>query len=338
MQAQAAPRAQRGGGVGGPCEDRHVSSPVVSSSSRFSTKGWVLFGTMAVIWGVPYLFIREAVESLSPASVVAIRTGGAALLLLPFALRQGALKPALKKWPWVLAFAAIEMAGPFVLLAHAEQTISSGLTGLLVATVPLFATVIAVLRGDRGALKPMRTVGLALGFAGVAVVALGSAGGAQGDLVAMAEVLAVAVLYSIAPFIVARKLHDVPALGPVTLALGAVGIVYLPIALATQHQVPTTSSVVNVALLTVLCTAIAFIAFFALIAEVGPVRAPLFTYVNPIVAIVLGILILGEPLSLSLLVGFPIVIVGCVLAAGGFPRRGAAAPVLPAPDPDPLPR
>ncbi|MBO3663671.1 DMT family transporter [Microbacterium sp. NEAU-LLB] len=293
---------------------------------------------MAVIWGVPYLFIREAVQSFSPAAVVAIRTGGAALLLLPFALRQGALRPALRKWPWVLAFAAIEMAGPFVLLAHAEQTISSGLTGLLVATVPLFATVIAVIRGDRSALRPMRAVGLVLGFAGVAWVALGSAGGAQGDLIAMGEVLAVAVLYSIAPFIVARKLHDVPSLGSVTLALGAVGIVYLPIALLTQTEVPTGGAVLNVALLTVLCTAVAFIAFFALIAEVGPVRAPLFTYLNPIVAIALGIVILSEPLSLSLLLGFPVVIIGCVLAAGGIPRRAASARVLPEPDPDPLPR
>ncbi|WP_307793573.1 DMT family transporter [Microbacterium stercoris] len=315
-----------------------MSSPAVSTASHFSTKGWVLFGIMAVIWGVPYLFIREAVQSFSPAAVVAIRTGGAALLLLPFALRQGALRPALRKWPWVLAFAAIEMAGPFVLLAHAEQTISSGLTGLLVATVPLFATVIAVIRGDRSALRPMRAVGLVLGFAGVAWVALGSAGGAQGDLIAMGEVLAVAVLYSIAPFIVARKLHDVPSLGSVTLALGAVGIVYLPIALLTQTEVPTGGAVLNVALLTVLCTAVAFIAFFALIAEVGPVRAPLFTYLNPIVAIALGIVILSEPLSLSLLLGFPVVIIGCVLAAGGIPRRAASARVLPEPDPDPLPR
>ncbi|WP_238439428.1 DMT family transporter [Microbacterium sp. JZ31] len=305
-------------------------------SSRFSARGWVLFAIMAVVWGMPYLFIREAVETFSPAAVVAIRTGGAAILLLPFALRQRALRPALRKWPWVLAFAAIEMAGPFVLLAHAEQTISSGLTGLLVATVPLFATVIAVVRGDRTALRPMRTTGLALGFAGVAVVALGSAEGASADLVAMGEVLLVAVLYAIAPFIVARKLHDVPSLGTITLALAVVGLGYTPIALLTSHEAPTANSVVSIVLLTVVCTAVAFIAFFALIAEVGPVRAPLFTYVNPVVAIALGVLILAEPLSPALLVGFPIVIVGCLLAAGGLPTRDKtdpAVPILSEPDP-----
>jgi drug/metabolite transporter (DMT)-like permease len=307
------------------------------SSSRFTTRGWVLFAIMAVVWGMPYLFIREAVESFSPAAVVAIRTGGAAVLLLPFALRRGALTAALRRWPWVLAFAAIEMAGPFVLLAHAEQTISSGLTGLLVATVPLFATVIAVFRGDRGALRPLRTTGLALGFVGVAVVALGSAGGGQSDLLAMGEVLLVAVLYAIAPFIVARKLSDVPSLGTITLALGAVGLAYTPIALLTSHEPPAASGVVSVVLLTVVCTAVAFIAFFALIAEVGPVRAPLFTYVNPVVAIALGVLILGEPLTPGLLVGFPIVIVGCLLAAGGLPGGARKAPETPqVAEPDPL--
>jgi drug/metabolite transporter (DMT)-like permease len=308
----------------------------VPSSTRFTTRGWVLFAIMAVVWGMPYLFIRDAVETLSPPAVVAIRTGGAALLLLPFALRRRALLPALRRWPWVLAFAAIEMAGPFLLLAHAEQTISSGLTGLLVATVPLFGTVIAVLRGDRGALRPLRTIGLLLGFAGVAVVALGSTGGASADLAAMGEVLLVAVLYAIAPFIVARRLSDVPSLGTITLALGAVGLGYAPVAILTTHAAPAPSSVLSVTLLTVVCTAVAFIAFFALIAEVGPMRAPLFTYVNPVVAIALGMLILSEPLTPGLLLGFPIVIVGCLLAAGGLPGRGRAdpeTPVLAEPDP-----
>ena len=112
---------------------------MTAAVQRFGTRGWVLFGTMAVLWGMPYLFIKQAVDSYSPASVVAGRTLIAALLLLPFALRQSALRPAFAKIGWVLLFGAIEMAGPFFLLAHAEQTLPSGLTGLLVATVPLFA-------------------------------------------------------------------------------------------------------------------------------------------------------------------------------------------------------
>ncbi|SIT69509.1 DMT family transporter [Microbacterium sp. RU33B] len=294
-----------------------------------STRGWLLFAAMALLWGMPYLFIKEAVDSFSPAAVVAGRTLLGAALLLPLALHRRALRPALRLWPWVLAFGAIEMAGPFFLLSHAEQTLPSGLTGLLVATVPLFAALIAVTRGDRSVLAPARWIGLVVGFAGVAVIVWGpglAAGGATA-LVAIGEVLVVAVCYAIAPFIVATKLADVPALGTITVSLAAVGVFYLPIGLLTQHDVPTVSSTISLALLGILCTAVAFIAFFALIAEVGPVRAPLFTYVNPVIAIALGVVILGEQLHAGLLFGFPLVLLGCWLAAtGGRIRVATAAP------------
>lgn len=309
---------------------------MTNTATSFGTRGWLLFSAMAVIWGVPYLFIKIAVDSYSPASVVAGRTLLGALLLLPFALRQRALRPAFAKIGWVLAFGAVEMAGPFMLLGHAEQTLPSGLTGLLVATVPLFAALIAFTGGDRAILKPARTSGLIVGFVGVGVIVAGpgiAVGGVAG-LVAIGEVLLVAVMYAIAPFIVARKLKGVPALGTVTISLGAVGLFYLPIAFLTQHEVPTAESTAALVTLAVLCTAIAFIVFFALIDQVGPARAPLFTYVNPVVAIVLGALVLGEQITLGLLVGFPLVILGCWLAATGGSIRtrrppGGIPPIAP---------
>ena len=299
-----------------------------------SVRGWLLYGAMAVLWGIPYLFIKEAVDSYSPAAIVAGRTLLGAAVLLPLALHRGALRPALRVWPWVLAFGAIEMAGPFLLLGHAEQTLSSGLTGLLVATVPLFAAVIALLRGDRGVLSPARTIGLGVGFAGVAVIVLGP-GLAVADpdaaLFAVGQVLLVALLYAIAPFLIATKLRDVPSLGTITLSLLFIGFAYLPFGLLTQHEVPTVRSTVSLIALGILCTAVAFLGFFALIREVGPVRAPLFTYVNPIVAVLLGVIVLGEALSPGLLVGFPLVILGCWLAATGgrLRRRPTPAPGLP---------
>lgn len=299
---------------------------------RFDARAWILFAAMAVLWGMPYLFIKQAVDSYSPASVVAGRTLLGALLLLPFALRRKALRPAFGRIGWVLAFGAIEMAGPFLLLGHAEQTLPSGLTGLLVATVPLFAALIAFTGGDRTVLRPARMIGLFVGFIGVAIIVIGpglSAGGTAG-LVAIGEVLLVAVLYAIAPFIVARKLSDVPALGTITLSLGAVGLFYLPIAFLTQHETPTAPSTVALIALAVLCTAVAFIVFFALIDRVGPARAPLFTYVNPVVAIILGVIVLGEEVTLGLVIGFPIVILGCWLAAtGGTVRTKEPAGELP---------
>jgi len=296
-------------------------------STRFSTRGWVLFAVMSLLWGIPYLFIKEAVDSFSPPAIVAGRTLIGALILLPIALHRGALRPALKLWPWVLAFGAIEMAGPFLLLGHAEQTLPSGLTGLLVATVPLFAAIIAFTRGDKGVLRPARAAGLVIGFAGVAVIVAGpglAAGGAA-SLLAVGELLIVAICYAIAPFIVATKLKDVPSLGTITLSLAAVGLFYLPIGLLTQHEAPTARSTVSLVALGILCTALAFMAFFALIAEVGPARAPLFTYVNPVVAIILGSIILGEELSVGLLIGFPLVILGCWLAATGGRVRAVRA-------------
>ncbi len=300
---------------------------------RFDSRAWVLFAAMALLWGIPYLFIKEAVESYSPAAIVAGRTLLGGLLLLPFALRQKALRPALSKIGWVLAFGAIEMAGPFLLLGHAEQTLPSGLTGLLVATVPLFAAIIALTGGDRSVLKPARAIGLGVGFVGVAIIVAGPglAVGGAGSLIAIGEVLLVALCYATAPFIVAHRLEGIPALGTVTLSLFAVGLFYLPIALLTQHEVPTVQSTVSLVALAVLCTAVAFVVFFALIARVGPVRAPLFTYVNPVVAIVLGMIVLGEQVTIGLVIGFPLVIFGCWLAATGGSIRTPVSAVDEAP-------
>ena len=290
-----------------------------------SRRGWILFAVMSLVWGITYLFIKEAVESYSPPAVVAGRTLLGGLVLLPFAIRAGALRAAWKYWPWVLAFGLVEMAGPFLLLSHAEKTLPSGLTGLLVATVPLFAAVIALLRGDRSVLSPLRLGGLLLGFAGVIVVVAGPGLFPQStaSFVGIGEILLTALLYAIAPFIIAYKLRDVPSIGTITLALFAIGIGYLPAALLTQHEVPTLRSTVSLVLLGVICTAVAFVAFFGLIREVGPVRAPLFTYVNPVVAIILGTLLLGEPITPGLIVGFPLIIIGCWFAAtGGWLRTG----------------
>lgn len=296
-----------------------ATRPAPAAHGRFTRTGWILFAVMAVVWGMPYLFIKEAVDSYPPVAVVAGRTLIGGLVLLPFAIRAGALRGALRLWPWVLLFGAVEMAGPFFLLSHAETRLPSGLTGLLVATVPLFGTLIALLRGDRSPLAPLRLGGLAMGFAGVVIVVAGPGlvPHETGNLVAIGEVLLTALLYAIAPFVIAAKLSRVPSLGTITLALFAIGLAYLPAALLTPREAPTLRATVSLVLLGVICTALAFVAFFALIREVGPVRAPLFTYVNPIVAMILGTVLLAEPITPGLLIGFPIVLVGCWLAATG---------------------
>lgn len=292
---------------------------IAGHDATVSRRGWVLFSAMSVIWGVPYLLISIAVESLSPAAVVAGRTGLAALLLLPLAVRQGSLRVALRFWPWILAFAVIEMAIPFVLLGHAEQTLPSGLTGLLVATVPLFGAVVSYLLGDHHALTRSRVLGLVIGVAGVALVVGAASGDGDVRLVNVAEVLVVAVCYATAPFITARKLTEVPGIGLAALALGMVAVGYVVPAALTSHELPTARSLAAVVGLAILCTAIAFVLFFALIREVGPARATVITFVNPVVALALGVVVLDEHLSWGQLAGLPIVLAGCWLAAGQKP-------------------
>lgn len=298
----------------------------------FTRKGWALFAVMAIVWGLPYLFIKEAVDSFSPAAVVAGRTLIGGLVLLPFALHAGVLKQAWQLWPWLLVFGAVEMAGPFFLLSHAETQLTSGMTGLLVATVPLFGTLIALARGDRSTLAPLRLLGLAIGFAGVVIVVAGPGlvPREPASVIAIGEVLLTALLYAIAPFVIAAKLSHIPSLGTITISLFFVSIAYAPIAFFTSHEVPTVRSTVSLVLLGVVCTALAFMAFFALIREVGPVRAPLFTYINPIVAIALGAVLLAEPITSGLLLGFPVVLLGCWLAATGG-RLTQTAPITPEP-------
>jgi drug/metabolite transporter (DMT)-like permease len=288
-------------------------------------RGWILFALMGLVWGMPYLFIKEAVDSFAPAAVVAGRTLGAALLLFPLAARQGALRPALAHWRWVLAFGAIETAGPFMLLSHAEQKLPSGLTGLLVSTVPLVAAAIAFGRGDRGALHVSRVVGLTIGIGGVALV-VGGGGDGTVSAIGVAEVLLTAVCYAVAPFIVATRLRDVPALGTISLSLAVVGVGYLPVALLTQDGAPTGRSVAALGALAVICTAVAFVLFFALIGEVGPAKAPLITYVNPVVALALGASVLDERITGAMLAGIPLILVGCWFAANGDERTTADVP------------
>ena len=270
---------------------------------------------MSVIWGLPYLFIKIAVEDLDPTVVVAGRTLIAFVLLLPVAVHRRALRPVLARWPWLVLFATMEMAVPWLLLTDAEQRLPSSLTGLLVATVPLFGAIAALVLGDRSVLIPRRLVGLAVGMAGVGLLV--GFGGEDGtvDARSVVQVLIVAVLYATAPFVADRRLSDVPTLGVVTTAIGGGAPLSPPAAIVQRPESsPPADALWAMLALGVLCTAIAFIVFFALIDEVGPARSTLITFANPAVAVTLGVVVLGEALTVGLLLGFPVVLAGCWLA------------------------
>jgi drug/metabolite transporter (DMT)-like permease len=287
-----------------------------------SRRGLVLFGAMCVIWGIPYLLIRVAVRELSPASLVLARTSIAALLLVPIALGRGELWPAFRRWRPLLAFAAIEIAVPWLLLNDAEQEITSSLTALLLAAVPLAAVVIALVTRSSHRLGLTGLLGLLVGMTGVAAIVGVNPEGATA--LPIAEVTFVAVCYAVGPVILQRWLADLPALGVIAASLAVTGIVYAPIAaFSLPSQMPSAEVIWSVLGLAVVCTALAFLVFFALIAEIGPVRATVITYVNPAVAAVLGVLILDERFTVGMGVGLALVLAGSALAT----RPGRTPPM-----------
>ncbi len=272
---------------------------------------WLLFAAMSVIWGIPYLFIKIAVTELSPAAVAGGRTLLAAVILLVVAYRQGALRSALPLWPWVLAFGLLEMAVPWILLGHAEERVSSGFAGLMIATVPFVGVVLSRLRGDPHAFDRVRLLGLGVGMVGVvALVGLDSLAG-QVDPLSVVELLGVAIGYAVAPVIIATRLSHVPSMGVIALGVGAVAVGLLPWTIAGfAGGLPSTDVVASVLVLGLVCTALAFVLFFRLVALVGPVRSTVITFINPGVAIVLGIVVLAEPLTWGIAIGFPLVLLG----------------------------
>jgi len=300
----------------------------MAEAQPVTREGWILFALMGVIWGLPYLFIKVAVEYLSPPVVVFGRTSIAAVPLLVFALRTGAVRPALAHWRPILAFAALEMAVPWLLLTSAEQHLPSGLTGLLIACVPIVGAVVAYLLGDRSALQPVRVAGIALGLAGVALLVATDLSG-EAPLWSVVEVLLVCVGYATAPFIANRRLSGVPDVGVVALSLTVVAIVYAPFAwLARPADPPPAQAWGAVLALAFVCTAVAFLVFFRLIAAVGPARATLITFINPAVAVVVGALVLDEQITVATVGGFGLVLAGCWLATRHRPEVIAEAPVL----------
>ena len=288
-------------------------------------RGWLLFAVMCVLWGIPYLLIKVAVRDFSPVAVVFLRTGIGAVVLLPVVLVRRELGQVLRAWRWVLIYTAVEVTIPWLMLSAAEERLPSSLVGLLVAAVPLVTAILLLVTRADDRVDWRRGLGLLIGFAGVA--ALLGLDNLRGDGLALAEMAVVIAGYAVGPIIIARRLGAVPATGVIAVSLALTAILYAPFALATwPSQIPSLTVVGAMLALGVLCTAVAFLAFFALIAEAGPARAQTFIYVNPVVALLLGVLLLGEPFGVADVLGLALILGGLLLAT----RRRAAAPATPA--------
>jgi drug/metabolite transporter (DMT)-like permease len=293
-----------------------------------SRRGWWLFAAMSVIWGIPYLLIKVADGGVAPPVLVLARVTIGAALLLPIAIRRRELAPLLPHWRWLVLFALVEIVAPWLLLSEAETRLSSSLSGLLIASVPILVAVFSRLTGGQDRLTPVRWAGLLIGLGGVALLVAG--GGTHGDAGSVGEVLLVAVCYATGPLIIARRLSELPSLGIIAVCLAFAAVIYSPLAALTwPAAVPSGQVLAALAALAVICTAVAFLGFFALIAEAGPARASVITYVNPAVAVALGVGVLGERLTVPMGIAFVLILAGSVLATRTSQRPEPGAGTAP---------
>jgi drug/metabolite transporter (DMT)-like permease len=277
-----------------------------------SRRGWALFLAMAVIWGIPYLLIRVAVRQLDPGVLVLFRTAPVAFLLMPLVIMQGSLRAMLKDFRWIVMFGIVEFGVPWYLMSTAERHISSSLTSLLICCVPLFAVVAQRIRRNGEHISRRRYLGLGTGAVGVALlVGLDLRGG---SLTWIAFMLGVCLGYTIGPIILATRLTHVPGIAVVAGATSIVALCWIPWSIVHWPSHISSETWTSAAILSIVCTAGAFLVFFELIKEVGASRSVVVTYFNTAIAVVLGVTGLHESLTAGIIFGFPLVLVGSIYA------------------------
>ncbi len=280
-----------------------------------SRKSLFYFLLVGFLWGIPYLLMKVAVEEIPPSAIVAGRTLIGAAILIPVALYRKTFKGAVLGFKYVAFYALLEMIGPWILISTAQKKIDSGLAGLLISTVPIFAAIITSLRGDHSVWQFKRMFGIVVGFIGlIAVVGIESFSG-NSHPASIAMMILAALGYSYAIIMVTTNLPLVDGIAINGLAMAITSIFWAPLAIAQWPTQVSLKPALSLIALGVLCTALAFLIFFKLLAEIGPARGSLVTYLNTSVAIVLGVIVLDEPITIGLIVGLPLVLIGSYLAS-----------------------
>jgi drug/metabolite transporter (DMT)-like permease len=294
-------------------------------------RGWLLFGSLSLVWGTPYLFIKIAVDAgLTPGFIAWSRVIIGALVLLPLAIRNDAFRGLPIRW--VFAFAVAEMFIPFPLVAFAEERISSSLTAILLASLPLIVVGLGVFFNGDERPTPLRLTGMIIGLAGVAALVGIDIGGGESEMIGAAAALVAALSFASAALIVKHRLTDHDPEGTVTAALAIAAVLFVPIGIAgIPAEAPHADAIAAVAALGVLCSAIAVPLFIRTVAEIGVSRTTVSTYVQPLVALALGVVILGESAGAGALVGMLLIIAGSWLSTDGrLPPALVARVPLPA--------
>jgi drug/metabolite transporter (DMT)-like permease len=290
-----------------------------------SWRAWMAFAALGIVWGLPYFFIKLAIEGLSPFAIAWGRIVLAALILLPIAWQRGALRAMVDHKLPVCAFAVVEFVIPFSAISLGERWISSSLAGILIATVPLTIALLSRFFGLHERLGAWRLAGLLLGFAGVVILlGFGAISGAAG-WAGVGCMLLAGLGYAIGPLIIQRYLGSVDPFGPLAASLLVASIVLLPAAFfAFPSQLPEPQVLWSLGILGAVCTALGMLLWFYLIGHAGAARASVITYINPVVATLLGVALLHEHLGIAGCIAFALILLGSWLATRGRTRRGEA--------------
>jgi drug/metabolite transporter (DMT)-like permease len=292
-----------------------------------SWRDWGAFAALGAIWGLPYFFIKLSVQELSPVVVAFGRVTLGTMILLPIAWRRGALKSLGRHKAAICAFALAEFVIPFLVISFGERWISSSVTGILIAMVPLSIALIQRFFGVHERLGWRRILGLGLGFIGVAaLLGFGTLSGPLGW--AGAGCMLVATLgYAIGPLIIQRHLAGLDPFGPLAASLFVASIVlFIPAVLSFPVHMPSGLVLASMAMLGVVCTALAMLLMFYLVSHAGASRAAVITYINPAVAALLGVWLLDERLGVGGILAFVLILLGSWLATrGAVAQRGRAA-------------
>ena len=299
-----------------------------------TSRAWLAFLTVSVLWGIPYFFIKVAIDDgVPPVFLAWIRVLLGAALLGALSWKLGLLGDLRGRWRLLTVYAIVEIVFPFPLIAAGEQAVSSSLAAILIASVPLIVALLAIRFDESERATGSRLVGLFVGFAGVVcLVGLDVAGNAD-ELLGAGAILLAAVGYAIGPMLLKSSLRAVDPRPLMAGALAIATVALTPAALiAPPSSMPTTEAIVSIVVLGTLCTATAFVMFGVLIAEAGASRASVITYVAPLVAVALGVAVLGERPGAGAIAGLLLIIAGSWLSTGGRPptsfrsRRGATPP------------
>jgi len=294
-----------------------------------SWRGWTAFIALGIIWGLPYFFIKLALQDVSPLILAFSRVVLAAAILMPIAWHRGALRSLGDHKAAICAFGLVEFAIPFTLISLGERWISSSVTGILIAMVPLSIALIQRFFGIREALGAWRVFGLVVGFIGVAaLLGTGSISGSLG-WAGVGCMLLATICYAIGPLIIQRHLHGLDSIGPLAASLVVAALILVvPAVMEFPSRLPSPMALLSIAVLGTVCTAVAMLLMFYLVRHAGASRASVITYINPVVAALLGVWVLDERLGIGGFIAFALILLGSWLATRGSLARSSSEAVV----------